>query len=114
MSAPPQVASNLTLSRADVDRRLSLELDRILAETALVPVTNEGRVVGVALRRIAQGSLLTEVGLQPGDVITELNGTAIDGIATLMALYGRLQSASELDAVVLRQGRPVAISLKLR
>jgi type II secretion system protein C len=113
-SAPPPTASNLTLSRADVDRRLSIELDRILAETALVPVTDEGRIVGVALRRIAQGSLLTEVGLQPGDVITELNGTAIDGIATLMSLYSRLQTASELHAVVLREGRPVSLGLKLR
>ncbi|MBN2371839.1 MAG: hypothetical protein JXO72_15260 [Vicinamibacteria bacterium] len=113
-AAAPAVASNLTLSRADIDRRLSLELDRILAETALVPVTDEGRIVGVALRRIAQGSLLTEVGLRPGDVITELNGTTIDGISTLMSLYARLQSASELNAVVLREGQPVSISLKLR
>jgi type II secretion system protein C len=111
-AAPPQ--PSFTLSRTDVDRRLSIELNRILAETALVPVTEDGRVVGVALRRIAEGSLLTEVGLRPGDVLKELNGTKIDGIATLMSLYSRLQSSKELKAVVQRDGQSVPISVSFR
>jgi general secretion pathway protein C len=102
------------MARADVDRRLALEMNRILSETALAPVMDEGRVVGVSLSKVAQGSLLTEAGLRPGDVLTEINGTKIDGLATLMGLYGRLQSEKELDAVVLRGGRSISLRITLQ
>ncbi len=102
------------MARADVDRRLSLEMNRILSETALMPVMEDGRITGVALTKIAAGSLLTEAGLRSGDVLTEINGTKIDGLATLMGLYGRLQSAKELNAVVLRGGRSVSLKVTLQ
>jgi general secretion pathway protein C len=102
------------MDRRDVERRLSQEVPRILAETTAVPVLDEGRVAGLALTRVPEGSLLTDAGLRAGDVITEINGTAIDSLATLMALYPRLQSASELRATVLRNGTPVAISVTLK
>jgi general secretion pathway protein C len=102
------------MARADVDRRLGLEMNRILAETALMPVMEEGRVTGVALTRIAAGSLLTEAGLRTGDVLTEINGTKIDGLAALMGLYGRLQGEKELRAVVLRGGRSISLKVTLQ
>ena len=102
------------MMRADVDRRLGLEMNRILAETALKPVLDDGQVVGVAITRLARDSLLTDVGLQAGDVIKEINGTEIDGLSTLMGLYARLQTEKDLRAVVLRGGRPVTIELKLQ
>ncbi len=103
-----------TMARKEVDQRLALEMNRILSETALVPVLDEGRVSGVAVTRIAAGSLLTDVGLRAGDVLKEVNGTEIDGLATLMGLYSRLQGEKELRAVVLRQGKPVSLKITLK
>jgi type II secretory pathway component PulC len=102
------------MARADVERRLSLEMNRILAETALAPVVEDGQVKGVALTRIAAGSLLTEAGLRTGDVLTEINGTKIDGLATLMGLYSRLQGQKELRAVVQRGGRSISLKVTLQ
>ncbi len=102
------------MARADVDRRLAIEMNRILSETALAPVTEDGRVTGVSVAKIAQGSLLTEVGLRQGDVITEINGTRIDGLATLMGLYSRLQGEKELKAIVLRGGKAVSLQINLQ
>ena len=85
-----------------------------LAETAIRPVTEDGRVVGVRLTRVAHDSLLTEAGLRSGDVLTSINGTEIDGMATLISLWPRLQGASELRAQGLRDGRPFSISLTLQ
>lgn len=102
------------MSRVEVQRRLGEEIPRILAETAVAPVLEEGRVVGVQVTRIAEGSLLTDAGLRPGDVITRINGTDIDGMATLIGLWPRLQSASELRATVVRAGQPVSLLVTLR
>jgi general secretion pathway protein C len=103
-----------TLPRRDVERRLTEEIPRILAETALSPVMEEGQVKGFTLTRVAEGTLLTEAGLRPGDVLMEINDTPVDSLATLMGLWPRLRNESELRAVVLRNGRPVSLSVSLR
>jgi type II secretion system protein C len=111
--AAPAAVFERNLPRIDVEKRLAAEIPRILAETALAPVSEDGRVVGLRLIRVAQGTLLSEVGLRPGDVLTQINDTAIDSLAALMALWPRLQGATDLRATVLRDGRPVSLSLGL-
>jgi type II secretion system protein C len=102
------------MKRVEVQRRLGEEIPRILAETAVAPVMEEGRVVGVQVTRLPEGSLLTDAGLRAGDVLTRINDTEIDGMATLIGLWPRLQSASELRAVVVRNGQPFSILVSLR
>ena len=85
----------------------------MLVSTAIRPVTEDGHVVGVRLTRVAQDSLLTDAGLRSGDVLTNINGTEIDGMATLISLWPRLQGATSLLARGLRDGRPFSISLSL-
>jgi type II secretory pathway component PulC len=102
------------MKREEVQRRLGEEMNRILSETAIRPVTEDGRVVGVRLTRVAQDSLLTDAGLRSGDVLTNINGTEIDGMATLISLWPRLQGATSLQARGLRDGRPFSISLNLQ
>lgn len=102
------------MAREEVQRRLALETTRILAETTLVPVQDEERVTGFALTRIPQGSLLSDAGLRAGDILTSVNDVPIDSFATLVGLWPRLQNESQLTAVVLRDGRPVPLTLLLR
>lgn len=103
-----------SMDRQEVERRLGLEIPRILAETTAVPVMENGRVTGLALTRIPEGSLLTEAGLRPGDVLTQVNDTVIDGLPALIGLWSRLQGARDLRAVVLRNGVPLSLSVTLR
>jgi type II secretion system protein C len=102
------------MDRRQVQVRLGEEMSHILADTAIAPVMEEGRVVGVQLTRVPEGSLLTDAGLRTGDVVTRINDTEIDGMATLIGLWPRLQNATELRAVVLRGGQPVSLRLTLR
>jgi type II secretory pathway component PulC len=100
--------------RAEVERRLGSEIPRILAETALAPVMEDGHVVGLAVTRVPDGTILSDAGLRSGDVIKQINDTVIDGMGTLIGLWPRLQGATELRAVVQRGGRPVVLSVTLR
>jgi type II secretory pathway component PulC len=115
-AGPPEdpVTPHREMDRTQVQARLGTEMNRILSETALVPVMEDGRVSGVQITRIAESSLLTDAGLRAGDVVTRINDTEIDGMATLIGLWPRLQSASELRAVVVRNGQPVSLVVALR
>lgn len=101
-------------TRTEVERRIADETPRLLSETALIPVTDEGRVSGFTLSRVPEGSLLTDLGLRAGDVLTDINGTPIDSMATLLALYARLRNESEIRATVLRGGSAVPLVVRLR
>src|SRR6266571_28635 len=102
------------MERREMERRLGQEVPRILAETTLVPVTESGQVAGFTPTRIPEGTLLTDAGLRAGDVLTSINGVPIDSLATLIGLWPRLQSESDVRAVVLRDGQPVVLSVHLR
>jgi type II secretion system protein C len=114
--APPEdpETPGREMSRVEVQRRLGEEIPRILAETAVAPVTEDGRVVGVQVTRLPEGSLLTDAGLRTGDVLTRINDTDIDGMATLIGLWPRLQNASDLRAVVRRGGQTFSLQVSLR
>lgn len=103
-----------TLLRRDVDARLASEIPRILAETTMFPVTEDGRVIGFTLTRLPEGTLLSEVGLRPGDVLLQLNDVSIDSLATLISLWPRLQGAPQLRAEVLRAGQPVSLVVNIK
>ncbi len=115
-SGPPEdpETPRREMDRNAVQTRLTGEMNRILSETAMVPVMEDGHVAGVQLTRIAEGSLLTDAGLRAGDVVKRINDTDIDGMATLIGLWPRLQSATELRATVLRNGQPVSLVVTLR
>ena len=123
-SATPQVAAApnadpaqpavRTMDRREVERRLALEVPRILAETVAVPVTEDGRVVGLALTRLADGTVLGETGLRAGDVLTKINDTQVDGLPALLGLWPRFQTESQIRAEVLRNGQPVTLTLNIR
>jgi general secretion pathway protein C len=102
------------LARRDVERRIGEEAPRILAETTLMPAVDAGRVAGFTLTRVPENSLLTEAGLRAGDVLTQINDTPIDSMATLIGLWPRLQNESTLTAIVLRNGQPVSLTVSLR
>lgn len=102
------------MEKKEVERRLGAEIPRILAETAVSPVMQDGQVTGLMLTRVPDGTLLSEAGLRAGDVLTEINDTKIDGMGTLIGLWPRLQNATDLRAVVLRNGQPVPLSVTIK
>jgi general secretion pathway protein C len=51
---------------------------QLFSEARILPKYQEGQMVGVQVSAIKPGSLFEEMGIQDGDVITELNGIRID------------------------------------
>lgn len=116
LQAPPAAQAAepaVSMARAEVERRLGAEIPKILAETTVVPYVDRGQVAGLLLSRMPDG-LLSEVGLRTGDVLQSLNDVPVDSVATLASLWPRFQNVSEVRAVVLRDGRPFALTLALR
>ncbi len=110
-SAPP---ADVVLTRAELEARLDREMSRLMTETTLIPVTSRGQVSGFTLSRIPAGTILDTLGLKAGDVLVSVNDTPIDSFGTLVGLWPKLQSSGSVRAQIMRDGRPVDISVSIR
>lgn len=106
--------ADVTMTRAELEARLDREMSRLMTETTLVPVTARGQVAGFTLSRIPAGTILETLGLKAGDVLVSVNETPIDSFTTLVGLWPRLQTSGSVRAQIMRDGKPVDISVSIR
>jgi len=80
-----------------------------LASQAAVRPSPEGFAFG----RVRPGTLPHLLGLQTGDVLTEVNGEALDSIDKVVALATKLRHASNLSVKLLRKGKSVQKEIRI-
>lgn len=113
-AAASALPADVTLTRAELEARLDREMSRLMTETTLIPVTSRGQVSGFTLSRIPAGTILETLGLKAGDVLVSVNETPIDSFTTLVGLWPKLQTSGSVRAQIMRDGRPVDISVSIK
>lgn len=94
--------------------RLRQNPEELARRMQIVPVVDGGRLTGV---RVAAGSdmtLINQVGLRAGDVVTAINGAPVDSIARGQQILESLRTASSARVTVLRDGRPTDVTIALK
>lgn len=78
------------------------------------PYSREG-LEGIRLSRVRRGTIPRLLGLRTGDVITGINGRALDSVDGAMAMYQRLRNSSHLsiDYTRSRKGERHAMHLEV-
>lgn len=77
------------------------------------PYVQNGQFIGFRLRPGRDRQLFQQLGLNGGDVLTEINGTRLSSPAQGLAILQELMSASRIDARVLRNGAEVPLTFTL-
>jgi type II secretory pathway component PulC len=112
--APPVVtkSSNLvtvTLRKDLVDYYLSHLPDVLDAALAAPHHQDDGFghqvIAGFEITRIRQASVVEQLGLQNGDVILDVDGNKLDGLASVIRILGEVRSMSQVKMAVMRSGR---------
>jgi len=103
--APNQYA----IDRSTVDKNVQ-NMSQLFTQIRAVPNLHNGTSDGFRLSEIVPGSIFQQMGLQDGDVLTEVSGQPIGNPARAMQMLSTLQSRSNITLNVLRNGAPVQIS----
>ena len=118
---PPQAAASGSSPTVHASPQLQQTIDRarqnpeeIAKRLQIVPVLDGGRVTGIRLSAGADASLMNQIGLRPGDVVTAVNGAPVDSIARGQQIVEGLRNASSARVTVLRDGRPTDITISLK
>ena len=79
-----------------------------------VVVKENGKQVGYRLQPQKKGEMLVELGLEPNDVITEINGVKLDQPQNGMSALRALSTANEISLMVKRNGTEVPLNIQLQ
>jgi general secretion pathway protein C len=118
---PPSAAPNNAGQTVHASPQLQQTIDRarqnpeeIARRLQIVPVLDGGRMTGIRLSSGADASLINQIGLRPGDVVTAVNGAPVDSLARGQQIIEGLRNASSARVTVLRDGRPTDITISLK
>ncbi len=70
------------------------------------PHVQEGRVVGFRVNPGRDRATFDALGLQPGDVVTDINGTVLDDPSQGLQVFESLGESTQANVTVLREGVP--------
>lgn len=99
------MASELQRYRREAIRNPARMAEAVSAE----PVEENGRFIGYRLTPKQDLEIFRQLGLQPGDIITQANGIALDKPEAGIKALRKLATARELNITVLRNGTPQSI-----
>jgi general secretion pathway protein C len=75
----------------------------------IAPHVQEGQVVGFRVTPGRDRDAFEALGLQPGDVVSDINGTMLDDPSQGLAVFQALGESTQANVTVLRDGVPQVI-----
>ncbi len=103
--APVEPGPKDSVSRASVDAALKAGLGRFLANVEVeASLDGKGKFVGWRVVRL-HGEMWSGIDLQPGDVVTRVNGFKIEREIEADRAFKSLAVASEIRVSLLRDGK---------
>ena len=102
----------------EVDRSLVRELVGGAAGSAgvrMMPITGkDGKLSGLRVVGVRQGTLASTLGLRSGDVLQAVNNVQIENANTLLGLYAQLEQLNNVELAGTRAGKPLTLNFRLR
>lgn len=74
------------------------------------PVLQDGKLLGLRVRGLDPATM-TQLGLEPSDLVTAVNGITIDSPARAAEILASVQNAASVKVTVMRNGQPVELTV---
>lgn len=101
--------SGVVISKQEVTESLG-DLKSIMSQAVVRPYLNEGVQQGFIVSNIVPGSLYQRLGLQNGDVITDVNSKKLEGADDILQLVNVMQAGGSVSVNLMRNGKHETIN----
>ena len=101
------------IDRSVVDRILENQSE-LMRQARIIPVQENGRVVGVRLLGVRPDTLLGVLGMQNNDRLQTINGFEVANPEKALEAYARLRTADKLTIQVNRGGKNMNLDYNIR
>lgn len=96
---------------ADFRKAVLNNSSRLLEVASAQPYEENGKFIGFKLQPGSNVAMFNQVGLQPGDIATSVNGTVLDSPAAGMRALQGVANATQLTLGIIRGGQPTTVSV---
>lgn len=94
---------------ATLSQVIGANASRISDVIRIAPAVDQGQVVGFRVNPGADPAAFAALGLEPGDIVTEVNGTVIDDPNRGLQVFEALGETTMANVTLLRNGAPQAV-----
>ncbi len=115
-SAPPPAESGGSAQgarMAQLRERMMQDPTELTRLIHMSPVFEEGNVKGYRVSPGAERDLFEHAGLQPGDIVTTINGIPLNDASMMSQVLSQVSSADRLNLTVERAGREEQVTIDL-
>jgi len=107
-----EVLASTSVSLADITQQVA-QNPAELRDLKVAPVVSEGKIAGYRVKNIAAGSLPARYGIQNGDVVTKVNGIALEKLSQVNEIYRSIKPGMPFAVEILRGGSPLTLNFQL-
>jgi general secretion pathway protein C len=116
-ASPPRLPvsphpGQLTLKSDQIENALE-NLDQLMEQARIRPHIEDGKPSGISITGIKPNTVFRKMRLRNGDIITGVNGTAIESVEDAMRVFGDLSSTPEVQLEIKRRGRKRVLNYKI-
>ena len=120
LSASPPSSSSLTpaqvddrqqvisVKRSQIDEAIK-DINQLMKQVRIIPNFNQGKPDGLTISGIPQDSFFSQIGLKSGDILSGVDGKAIESVDDALKLYTGMKSSSRVKLQLKRGGREEVI-----
>ncbi len=105
--------TNYNLSRSMLNKVLD-NAGKIIGIAAVSPKMEDGQSVGMEIRGVRPGTLLTKLGIQNGDILEGINGQSLSNPDAALEAYTTLRTADKFNLSIRRDGQSTMINYNLQ
>lgn len=98
---------------AALQQQNRLDPMELAKQIQVLPFTKNGKQIGVRLQAGRDAVLMNRLGLQSTDIITSVNGISLDDPSKAFELMRQLNSETQFNVVLLRNGRETTLDINL-
>ena len=102
-------SSGMALSRGEVNEKLR-DLKTIMTQAAIRPYFEDGEQEGFIVSNIKPDSIYQKLGIQNGDIVTEVNGNQMQSADDLLQMINIMQSGGNIALGLKRNGKAETIN----
>jgi type II secretion system protein C len=108
----PESPGKFTVDQKEIDAALS-NMDQLYTDIRAVPNFSGGKVSGMKILSVKNGSLFAKLGLRRGDVLQKINGMELD-VKRGFEIFSKLKEEKNLQLDLIRQGQPTTMEYEIR
>ncbi len=108
-AVPQPFSGSARADPASLSQVIGANASRISDVIRIAPAIDQGQVVGFRVNPGADPAAFAALGLEPGDIVTEVNGTVIDDPNRGLQVFEALGETTMANVTLLRNGTPQAV-----